>query len=209
MDTERVARGSSPLTRGKLSISGARRRSRGLIPAHAGKTPLPCPTCGNSGAHPRSRGENYASAGLICAAMGSSPLTRGKLKALLADKTAEGLIPAHAGKTEASGRARVRRKAHPRSRGENMSTTVRTPAAVGSSPLTRGKQRYPVESNLRYGLIPAHAGKTRCCCANARRTSAHPRSRGENFETSSAPYFETGSSPLTRGKRRDRHGGPG
>ena len=34
----RGARGSSPLTRGKLTHAGLARRERGLIPAHAGKT---------------------------------------------------------------------------------------------------------------------------------------------------------------------------
>ena len=51
-------RGSSPLTRGKLSgaltfIQGLR-----LIPAHAGKTGYACCRSRNYPAHPRSRGEN-------------------------------------------------------------------------------------------------------------------------------------------------------
>ena len=50
--------GSSPLTRGKLVGWQLVGRGPGLIPAHAGKTSTPVPTCRPSRAHPRSRGEN-------------------------------------------------------------------------------------------------------------------------------------------------------
>ena len=52
------APGSSPLTRGKRKPIRRAARGRGLIPAHAGKTPLTCPEDRRSRAHPRSRGEN-------------------------------------------------------------------------------------------------------------------------------------------------------
>ena len=70
---------------------------------------------------------------------GSSPLTRGKRAAAqkYADET--GLIPAHAGKTRRSPEIRGRDRAHPRSRGENMTWMSDTLGAGGSSPLTRGK----------------------------------------------------------------------
>ena len=51
-----------------------------------------------------------------------------------------GLIPAHAGKTRATGRLPVAPAAHPRSRGENPGTTGLTLGFAGSSPLTRGKR---------------------------------------------------------------------
>ena len=51
----------------------------------------------------------------------------------------------------------------------------------GSSPLTRGK-RYPGARNcLRFGLIPAHAGKTTRAGPVSSPEAAHPRSRGENL----------------------------
>ena len=55
---ELAHRGSSPLTRGKHSKSGARWGVWGLIPAHAGKTTLRLRCVLTAGAHPRSRGEN-------------------------------------------------------------------------------------------------------------------------------------------------------
>ena len=71
----------------------------------------------------------------------------------------------------------------------------------GSSPLTRGKQArlgVPVDG---YGLIPAHAGKTRQLRRSRGRSEAHPRSRGENPGQMGAGIVGAGSSPLTRGKR--------
>ena len=50
-------------------------------------------------------------------------------------------------------------------------------------------------------LIPAHAGKTRRLSRWAARIWAHPRSRGENFPKRIGSWAESGSSPLTRGKR--------
>ena len=111
--------GSSPLTRGKPVIeiitSGAAR----LIPAHAGKTAAGRQDTRRSRAHPRSRGENFASVVPIVLAGGSSPLTRGKLGVERGDRFACRLIPAHAGKTPGSSKARQSSRAHPRSRGEN------------------------------------------------------------------------------------------
>ena len=71
--------GSSPLTRGKHSDAQMRVDLEGLIPAHAGKTPSRSPRLSLDGAHPRSRGENWRAELAKAAALGSSPLTRGKL----------------------------------------------------------------------------------------------------------------------------------
>ena len=73
---------------------------------------------------------------------------------------------------------------------------------VGSSPLTRGKQRPGIRSRPVHGLIPAHAGKTARWPAPSAPPRAHPRSRGENWVRRNGDLTMTGSSPLTRGKRR-------
>ena len=52
------------------------------------------------------------------------------------------------------------------------------------------------------GLIPAHAGKTSPYVASGGGEGAHPRSRGENPADIYSVHPLTGSSPLTRGKRR-------
>ena len=71
----------------------------------------------------------------------------------------------------------------------------------GSSPLTRGKPGRVGAKQSSPGLIPAHAGKTRTRSASARPSPAHPRSRGENGWPARNILPDTGSSPLTRGKR--------
>ena len=155
-------------------------------------------------AHPRSRGENAFAACLLWGVMGSSPLTRGKQVRGGAGLPADGLIPAHAGKTRRSRSARAARPAHPRSRGENIGLSAPPCWVTGSSPLTRGKPRILAGQRHLSRLIPAHAGKTRRPPGLSRYARAHPRSRGENWIYASEKSAGAGSSPLTRGKRGDR-----
>ena len=70
--------GSSPLTRGKLTLLDAALLPDRLIPAHAGKTLLVQPDSQCRPAHPRSRGENSIAHKPTRRPPGSSPLTRGK-----------------------------------------------------------------------------------------------------------------------------------
>ena len=152
--------GSSPLTRGKLSDASRVASGTGLIPAHAGKTGPPslCPTTPR--AHPRSRGENGRHSMPIVRMLGSSPLTRGKQLGNRGRGQGLRLIPAHAGKTLWLSTPPVFLGAHPRSRGENVARKKFLAKTPGSSPLTRGKLKSSVSSLVRWGLIPAHAGKT-------------------------------------------------
>ena len=192
--------GSSPLTRGKRARNARTRSSPGLIPAHAGKTPSSVVESVHSWAHPRSRGENATRPTVRCAPQGSSPLTRGKPHQKRVSRVGHGLIPAHAGKTGTLLKGFANDTAHPRSRGENVPDSGLYQRHHGSSPLTRGKRPAGWWGLPVWGLIPAHAGKTRlavCFCYSA---GAHPRSRGENHTGRWAGRGLQGSSPLTRGK---------
>ena len=75
---KRSYQGSSPRMRGKLFVKLVHIVRLGLIPAHAGKTPilknLPKPVR----AHPRACGENTSSVSGIATFAGSSPRMRGK-----------------------------------------------------------------------------------------------------------------------------------
>ena len=73
-----LGHGSSPLTRGKLSVFLSVVDGSRLIPAHAGKTTAWERRLVMLRAHPRSRGENRWRACTQSGASGSSPLTRGK-----------------------------------------------------------------------------------------------------------------------------------
>ena len=172
--------GSSPLTRGKPSVTPTRVGSSGLIPAHAGKTVTAWAGLSSRRAHPRSRGENHLRAILAAQNQGSSPLTRGKRGEGDDDAHTRRLIPAHAGKTGTRCGPRRRQQAHPRSRGENMRIVIEVDTEQGSSPLTRGKRPTRSASSRKSRLIPAHAGKTFRVPFGCRREPAHPRSRGEN-----------------------------
>ena len=91
--------GSSPLTRGKLDAVPQEARPCRLIPAHAGKTNKVILEAVVGRAHPRSRGENADRDVPDEILLGSSPLTRGKPIEYDSAPVNDGLIPAHAGKT--------------------------------------------------------------------------------------------------------------
>ena len=192
--------GSSPLTRGKPSRRKTPTLNTGLIPAHAGKTVASWRIRQAARAHPRSRGENYRPGHCEHRCDGSSPLTRGKRRLRGRRICRVGLIPAHAGKTLLRAARILRRRAHPRSRGENDSGCRKTDHGEGSSPLTRGKRPHERNAEMHIRLIPAHAGKTSCGRSTARAGTAHPRSRGENSRCKRRRCWSAGSSPLTRGK---------
>ena len=175
--------GSSPLTRGKRVPGAPCDDGDGLIPAHAGKTSPHVSPGTPRKAHPRSRGENRGWWGCPARDLGSSPLTRGKRVPGAEVRLRAGLIPAHAGKTSKRRPPSSPNGAHPRSRGENISSGRSALPTSGSSPLTRGKPLHRLGNMRGRGLIPAHAGKTRSCLPASPLNRAHPRSRGENALT--------------------------
>ncbi len=94
-----------------------------------------------------------------------------------------------------------RAEAHPRWCGENHKVGGVDCHIHGSSPLVRGK---PLKDRKGYEgarLIPAGAGKTRGRPSRQRPARAHPRWCGENVTAFSILWFQSGSSPLVRGKR--------
>ena len=195
--------GSSPLARGKPQCSGGGGLCRGLIPARAGKTIVLSFFEVRGAAHPRSRGENEATAMATWSVQGSSPLARGKPSANSLPYLSRRLIPARAGKTPALAAKSPKCAAHPRSRGENGLIPRVLSVGGGSSPLARGKPRRTRNDSVRPRLIPARAGKTCWLVVKLSECWAHPRSRGENFSGASESNSRCGSSPLARGKRRE------
>ena len=135
---------------------------------------------------------------------GSSPLTRGKPPWDGVAVGCGGLIPAHAGKTSGYPAIGGQQAAHPRSRGENGAHGDADALQGGSSPLTRGKRAALQFPPSPHRLIPAHAGKTGRRHSGCMAARAHPRSRGENCSFRVSHFSRSGSSPLTRGKRKKR-----
>ena len=95
------SQGSPPRIRGKLFGRSAGCRSRGLTPAHTGKT-VWCPTLERiRRAHPRAYGESDERERGGKKWTGSSPRIRGKRPSPAGDGESVGLIPAHTGKAPA------------------------------------------------------------------------------------------------------------
>ena len=138
---------------------------------------------------------------ILWSAVGSSPLTRGARHQSGHRHGLHGLIPAHAGSTSYRVRPAPVRPAHPRSRGEHAGVDFSHCLVAGSSPLTRGAPCPQASLCSVWGLIPAHAGSTKCLFISFTRSGAHPRSRGEHFSEWPVRAANSGSSPLTRGAR--------
>ena len=117
------------------------------------------------------------------------------------------LIPSPEGNTVTAPRRMTYSRAHPRSRGEHVSSSASPRRRRGSSPLAQGTPLRPsgesgvgegsAQANL--GFIPAHAGSTAPNRSACPRSQAHPRSRGEHAKTEPLRHQPAGSSPLTRG----------
>ena len=156
-----------------------------IIPAHAGSTAESTKPSIGEPDHPRSRGEHAIEMTGRVVRRGSSPLTRGALRARYVVVLFGRIIPAHAGSTLHGSGAGPEDPDHPRSRGEHARNTGAATHANGSSPLTRGAPRHRRVGNPRLRIIPAHAGSTDASRSMADTTSDHPRSRGEHATRSS------------------------
>ena len=117
-------------------------------------------------------------------AVGSSPLARGGQRHTAILSLRDGLIPAGAGRTSASGRTGSASRAHPRWRG----------ADVGNFQATFSPE----------WLIPAGAGRTSVRVRTKSCPGAHPRWRGADADAHRPESFPKGSSPLARGGQPGR-----
>ena len=112
------AHGSSPLSRGIRSQASGQWTYLRIIPALAGNTLRGFAQLDIRRDHPRSRGEYGGSESVIRFSSGSSPLSRGIRVQLPTHFEAIGIIPALAGNTGVHAAPSMRRRDHPRSRGE-------------------------------------------------------------------------------------------
>ena len=112
------------------------------------------------------------------------------------------LIPSPEGNTVTAPRRMTYSRAHPRSRGEHVSSSASPRRRRGSSPLAQGTPLRPSGESGVGGLIPTHAGNTLKSTRCMALTRAHPRSRREHSPTKALRRRTWGSSPLTRGALR-------
>ena len=114
--------GSSPLSRGIRTAREDSVKGFGIIPALAGNTQLTGVLDDALTDHPRSRGEYFSRAFITIRDPGSSPLSRGILRAAGGAPICWGIIPALAGNTEGRQGSYLDLWDHPRSRGEYAAT---------------------------------------------------------------------------------------
>ena len=103
----------------------------------------------------------------------------------------------------------MRRRDHPRIRGEHSDEGQKGLTGLGSSPHTRGAHFEEELRGVDPGIIPAYAGSTRTRARSPSAPADHPRIRGEHARGPVYRKNTVGSSPHTRGaleEMPDRHG---
>ena len=149
--------------------------------------------------HPRVRGEHELPVEPAVVTDGSSPRSRGTLLHTNEWHPTHRFIPAFAGNTDRSGPAATRIPVHPRVRGEHASIACTPLAITGSSPRSRGTRTALLRRPWGNWFIPAFAGNTRTARSSRRRSTVHPRVRGEHRELRPGMFPGNGSSPRSRG----------
>ena len=204
LDTEwPKALGSSPHTRGALHDRVGGPPRSGIIPAYAGSTGPPVGEPYEDADHPRIRGEHDPGWCRRVWRLGSSPHTRGALRAVHLPTRAPGIIPAYAGSTLPHEIVQKMREDHPRIRGEHILPSAMCAMATGSSPHTRGARSAKPSTSRSGRIIPAYAGSTACDGGPDEGGGDHPRIRGEHGIDILGRRVAKGSSPHTRGARTD------
>ena len=214
--------GSSPRMRGTPIGIAPRVSPDGIIPAHAGNTPHARRIFHCLQDHPRACGEHPATtilhdnpAGIIPAHAGNTynsicflsidrdhPRACGEHYMYGVNSTVmPWIIPAHAGNTSETSPLPNNSGDHPRACGEHSVLLKICMNGAGSSPRMRGTRNARAWTGARGGIIPAHAGNTRCSTAPRSCARDHPRACGEHNMVSPPSPRRTGSSPRMRGTR--------
>jgi len=191
--------GSSPLARGLRDEGSRHALGCRIIPARAGFTGVHLGSFRLGWDHPRSRGVYAALALSNPLSLGSSPLARGLLGALVPCPRLHRIIPARAGFTPTILSTPVGLSDHPRSRGVYSSPPSLRGLSPGSSPLARGLRPGAAIGPCSVGIIPARAGFTMMHSTQTHPCADHPRSRGVYMVHSTKLPLAFGSSPLARG----------
>ena len=154
-----------------------------IIPAHAGLTAVFSATCVSFRDHPRACGAHCRTYVLPPGTRGSSPRMRGSQKDMLLGSSLIGIIPAHAGLTCFTKESHRPYEDHPRACGAHSATSDFKSPKTGSSPRMRGSPPPRLSSAVKIGIIPAHAGLTRCGTLLLHCRRDHPRACGAHSMT--------------------------
>ena len=152
--------GSPPLARGLQRYCSSKSFSTRITPACAGTTQQLISVIHTYQDHPRLRGDYILHLTPLFIKLGSPPLARGLLVAIVACSVAVGITPACAGTTLCTIHIGGTLKDHPRLRGDYQKDLSNGMRVVGSPPLARGLLPEPGLHAGNAGITPACAGTT-------------------------------------------------
>ena len=173
--------GSPPLARGTDKLQGSTQRRVGITPACAGNSHRDSPLGRRIRDHPRLRGEQIAGGLADLTREGSPPLARGTVTTCPRERKYAGITPACAGNSPEQPHCLLRKKDHPRLRGEQSMGRLQGRNQAGSPPLARGTDFERRYGRAYRGITPACAGNRNPACPYAHGVWDHPRLRGEQF----------------------------
>ena len=197
--------GSSPHTRGAHLQQPQGARTKRIIPAYAGSTGSSPPAAARKSDHPRIRGEHVIPSRNVNGVTGSSPHTRGALRAEPSRRPDVRIIPAYAGSTQRRIPLPRGLRDHPRIRGEHGHDETHFRGDLGSSPHTRGAHLLQPLRACDHGIIPAYAGSTGPPTPVNSASRDHPRIRGEHVVLQSGALVELGIIPAYAGSTTHQH----
>ena len=169
-----------------------------ITPARAGKTCREWYSGPRYGDHPRSCGKDKEVPDWILNLLGSPPLVRERLIAILVIYPHQGITPARAGKTCRSVNRGCIFRDHPRSCGKDDDTITFLQVNRGSPPLVRERLIVEFAHHRLVGITPARAGKTMRDKFTEWLVQDHPRSCGKDWCKISYAAQIGGSPPLVR-----------
>ena len=196
----RSQRGSPPHARGKVAGLMYLSQQLGITPACAGKSATPNDASKLVRDHPRMRGEKSGMRYQPGFGWGSPPHARGKVLRQIHERKLRGITPACAGKRMLRATMTYEKGDHPRMRGEKPACLFKRQPGQGSPPHARGKAVIFPVANIRLGITPACAGKSRTGSTHDRCGRDHPRMRGEKTPRQICSETGRGSPPHARGK---------
>ena len=191
--------GSSPHTRGSVLEIGIVFVKGRFIPAHAGIRARALSIAAFLSVHSRTRGDQCTTLNVTDSGSGSSPHTRGSVRAAWRLLLRRRFIPAHAGIRNYLEFTGAGLTVHPRTRGDQSGVCSSHISTAGSSPHTRGSGASSPDRPEHQRFIPAHAGISASASRTAGDWPVHPRTRGDQNSVPASGPSMNGSSPHTRG----------
>ena len=193
--------GPPPHARGSQRVGRPPGRVARPTPACAGITPARSVSPVVLTAHPRMRGDHRSRQVVMLRESGPPPHARGSQVGDAGDGGGARPTPACAGITRRVGRGCRLHGAHPRMRGDHRYTSAELSALVGPPPHARGSPTGVGRPGPRRRPTPACAGITVAATRGSRRSTAHPRMRGDHGGQVADHDQPSGPPPHARGSR--------